>query len=329
MSILLVLTIHSHVTQLRFLNGYTGVTIFFVLSGYLITTLLLREQHKYGRVSIKGFYVRRAFRILPLYYLVLAVNVVAVHAGLGQNPGDFAHRLVLFLTYLNEFASPGTFGHSWSLAIEEKFYLVWPLLAFTLPALWRWRPVIGSTLAVAAAISSFWGGYLSIYAPIIFGCLIAILLHSERGFAIAIRATQPVRAALLGALAISVMLLSTTDSHHQVWFGLAFALVLPVLMIGPLRAHKWLVWKPLVFAGKRAYATYLIHPLVGSAIDVVIPNTNEFPWSVVHLILMAGISVGAAHLLFVLFEDPVTQFGKRLAGSRRAVALLPADPTRA
>ncbi|WIB43284.1 acyltransferase [Curtobacterium sp. MCLR17_058] len=325
-SILLVLTIHSHVSQLRFLNGYTGVTIFFVLSGYLITTLLLREQDKYRRVSLKGFYIRRVFRILPLYYLVLAVNVVAVYAGLGQDPGDFAHRLVLFLTYLNEFASPGTFGHSWSLAIEEKFYLVWPLLAFTLPVVWKWRVAIAGALALTAAVSGLWGGYLSIYAPIIFGCLIALLLHNERGFALAGRATRPLPGILLGTLAIVVLLLSTADSHHQVWFGFAFAIALPVLMIGPAGAHGWLSWKPLVFMGRRAYATYLIHPLVGSGLDGVLPNTSELPWSVVHLILMAAVSIGVAHLLFILFENPATQFGKRLAASQRPVGSLLADP---
>jgi len=328
-SILLVLTIHSHVTQLRFLNGYTGVTIFFVLSGYLITSLLLRERDKHGRIFIGGFYIRRAFRLLPLYYLVLAANVAAVVAGFGQNPGDFGRRLLFFLTYLNEFAGPGTFGHSWSLAVEEKFYFIWPLLAFAIPALWKWRPWIAGVLAIAAAASGIWGGYLSIYAPIIFGCLVAILLHNERGYRIAAKAARPLPAALLGALAVTGLLLSTTDSHQQVLFGFAFALALPVLLIGPRRAHAWLAWKPLPFVGVLAYAIYLIHPLVGSVIDAVLPDTRQLPWSVVHLVLMTGLSIGAARLLHVFIEEPLKQLGRRISESRRSVGTLPADPARA
>lgn len=328
-SILLVLTIHSHVSQLRFLNGYTGVTIFFVLSGFLITTLLLRERDKYGRVFIGGFYVRRAFRLLPLYYLVLAANVVAVAAGFGQNPGDFGKRLVLFLTYLNEFASPGTFGHSWSLAIEEKFYFVWPLIAFAIPALWKWRPWVGGGLALAASVSGIWGGYLSIYAPIVFGCLVAMLLHSERGFALAARIARPAPAGLLAILAISVLFFSTSDSHHQVWFGFSFALLLPVLVIGPGHASVWLAWKPFTFVGRLAYAVYLIHPLVGSMIDAVLPNTTHVPWSVVHLLLMGGLSIGAAYVLHRLVEIPLNQLGRRISASKRPLGELPADGVRA
>ena len=230
---------------------------------------------------------------------------------------------------MNEFAGPGTFGHSWSLAIEEKFYFIWPLLAFAIPALWRWRSWIAGLLALAAAVSGVGGGYLSVYAPIIFGCLVAILFHNERGYRIAARAARPLPASLLGTLAVTVLLLSTTNSHQQVLFGLAFGLALPTILIGPRRAHAWLTWKPLPFVGVLAYAVYLIHPLVGSVIDAVLPNRDQVPWSVAHLVLMTGLSVGAACLLHTFVEEPLKQLGRRIADAKRPVGQLPADPARA
>ncbi|PZE38654.1 acyltransferase [Curtobacterium sp. MCPF17_031] len=321
-SILLVLTIHSHVTQLRVLNGYIGVTVFFVLSGFLITTLLLREADLQGRVSLRNFYIRRAFRIFPLYYLVLGANIVAVAAGFADNPGDFGQRLVLFLTYLNEFASPGTFGHSWSLAIEEKFYFVWPLLAFAVPAVWRWRPWVAAALVVLCTSAGLVGGYLGTYAPIVFGCVMALAPHNPRSHRVVRLLARPLPGAILGVVVVAVGLLSRTDSHIHLAFGAAVALVLPVLLIGPDGAHAWLRWSPLRFVGQRAYAIYLVHPLVGSVIDSVLP-TDTVILTVVHLVLMFAGSLVVAHVLFILCERPLIVVGRRLTGSRRAVEALP------
>lgn len=321
-SILLVLTIHSHVTQARVLNGYIGVTVFFVLSGFLITTLLLREADQQGRASLRNFYIRRAFRIFPLYYLVLAVNVLAVAAGFADDAGDFGARLVLFLTYLNEFASPGTFGHSWSLAIEEKFYFVWPLLAFAIPALWRWRPWIATVLSGVCAAAGLAGGYLGTYAPIVFGCLVAIALHNPRSHTIVRKLAKPLPGAVLCALVIAVGFASRTDSHIQVGFGAAFALVLPVLLIGPTWYRGWLSWTPLRFVGQRAYAIYLVHPLIGSVIDTVLPKEST-PLTVIHLVLMFGGSLLIAHALFVYFERPLIALGRRVTHDRRGPEALP------
>ena len=120
-----------------------------MISGFLITTLLLREEERAGRASLWRFYTRRVFRIFPLYFFALAVfSALVLLFRLGNDPDAFAERLPLLATYNGEFAGSGTFSHSWSLGIEEKFYLVWPLLAFGCLAIRRRRLVVAMGVLV-------------------------------------------------------------------------------------------------------------------------------------------------------------------------------------
>ena len=106
-------------------NGDMGVSIFFVISGFLITSLLLRERHETGRISLKSFYVRRAFRILPPFYAFLFLIMLLRTTGVL----DFSLQgwTSAFLFLRDYWKSPDWWtGHTWSLSIEEQFYLLWP-----------------------------------------------------------------------------------------------------------------------------------------------------------------------------------------------------------
>ncbi len=110
--------------------GNLGVRVFFVISGLLITTLMLQEHRKYGSISVARFFIRRTLRIFPAMYFFLLVVAVAAKLGLVfLSPGDMFHAA----TYTMNYHSGGswTLGHLWSLAVEEQFYLLWPL-AFAL-----------------------------------------------------------------------------------------------------------------------------------------------------------------------------------------------------
>ena len=108
-------------------NGRVGVSIFFVISGFLITTLLLRESDQFQRVSLKRFYIRRAFRILPAFMgFMLTVLSLASLGVISVDPASFIHAFTLTSDYLH--VPAWYLGHIWSLSVEEQFYLIWPAL---------------------------------------------------------------------------------------------------------------------------------------------------------------------------------------------------------
>jgi peptidoglycan/LPS O-acetylase OafA/YrhL len=137
LSVLLVITLHTLLRDALYKdipfayrllgNGSLGVFIFFVISGYLITTLLLRERERTGRISLKSFYIRRGFRILPPLYLYVFF-LVALGAS-GHLPGMNARELFTALTLTRNYSyhvNLWAMEHLWSLCIEEQFYLLWP-----------------------------------------------------------------------------------------------------------------------------------------------------------------------------------------------------------
>ena len=134
----IILVIFSHVVQTyqlakvipfvwRLTPGATGVSIFFIISGYLISTLLLREQSTSGRISLKGFYFRRFFRIVPAYLVYLAAMAALKSLGIVQADWlNFGYAL-LYLTNYHMHVN-WVLLHTWSLSVEEQFYLLYPLL---------------------------------------------------------------------------------------------------------------------------------------------------------------------------------------------------------
>ncbi|MCA9680380.1 MAG: acyltransferase, partial [Myxococcales bacterium] len=108
--------------------GYLGVRVFFVISGFLITNLLLGEHERTGTVSLRGFYIRRAFRIFPAFYAFVAAMVIAgLLGGIEVHRSDVLHA-VTYTTNYHYVDRSWELGHMWSLSIEEQFYLLWPAL---------------------------------------------------------------------------------------------------------------------------------------------------------------------------------------------------------
>lgn len=123
--------------------GKVGVRVFFVISGFLITKLLIDEWHRYGAVSIRAFYVRRAYRILPAFIAYLGVLLVLSGTGVVSIP---TNDLVHAATYTTNFDVERSWfvSHIWSLSVEEQFYLVWPVLFATLGKVWAFRAAVAA-----------------------------------------------------------------------------------------------------------------------------------------------------------------------------------------
>ena len=108
-------------------NGQFGVTVFFLISGFLITFLLLQEEERNGSISLKGFYIRRVLRIFPAYFFLLSIYFILQLLGYLHIPKAAWITSLTYTKYLNPRAEFYT-GHAWSLSIEENFYLFWPLI---------------------------------------------------------------------------------------------------------------------------------------------------------------------------------------------------------
>jgi peptidoglycan/LPS O-acetylase OafA/YrhL len=166
LAVIAVLLYHAELPWIP--GGFLGVEIFFVISGYLITTLLLAEWRQRGRIDVKAFWLRRARRLLPALYLLLVVTLAYAVVFLpGEVAGLRADAIAAFgyvtnwylvlghESYFEAIGRPSLLKHLWSLAVEEQFYLLWPpLLALGLSvgaARWRERRVLLVTLALAVA----------------------------------------------------------------------------------------------------------------------------------------------------------------------------------
>lgn len=176
-------------------RGFLGVDFFFVLSGYLITTLLLREASTYGDFSLRDFYLRRMIRIFPVYYFV--VTMVAFYYIVIDGQRHFLDLLPYYYLFLSNFlvGDIPTLAPTWSLSVEEQYYLIWPLLLLLLPKKWV-IPALSLLIAVNVISLTGWvwvpdavaAGPLLFqmpnptYAPILMGSLAAVILHNKSLF---------------------------------------------------------------------------------------------------------------------------------------------------
>lgn len=151
--------------------GEIGVDFFFVISGYLITSLLLVEEKKNGRISLRAFYVRRVFRIMPAFYLYLLVIFgLATLGSIEVNPDAFV-RSGLYVCNVSGFSCSWWLAHTWSLSVEEQFYLCWPLLFVLLGSV---RKTGIAVITAVLVIGSWWYDGLAPFAHIAIGALVAM-----------------------------------------------------------------------------------------------------------------------------------------------------------
>ncbi|WP_270070762.1 acyltransferase family protein [Streptomonospora mangrovi] len=343
-AVLLVLIYHVDHDLLP--GGYVGVDVFFVISGFLITTLLLREARETGRVSLAGFYVRRIRRILPAAGLVLAVTG-ALSFVLLPSPRllDTAMQLAasafyvenLFLAdqavdYLAAETAASPVQHFWSLAVEEQFYLVWPLLFVGWAALPRRRRSTWWVLGGAAAVLAASVAYSVVLTP------------DSPQQAYFLPQTRMWELAVGGVLAVVLSRREVPAALRWVlgWAGLAaigaaawyysdetafpgWAAALPVLGAaaviaaghnGRFSSYELLSTAPARFVGDISYALYLWHwPLIVFTISMTDADTLTPLYGA--LVVVASFLLAWATKVAV--EDPVRRFGLLRTGRSAAV----------
>ncbi len=262
-------------------GGFIGVDIFYVISGFLITGLLLKELNVTGRISLKAFYLRRSKRLLPASFLVLFVT--AIFAWLVLPPisrGSIGRDLIATTLYISNYlfawwqndyqnlnATPSPFIHYWSLAVEEQFYIFWPLFIIALAKLKSARKfLIGfSTVTIVTFTLGVW---LTIVAPIwAFYSLPTRAWELSVGALIALLPALRRQSRLLAILGAIALIISALWFNERTPFPGAYAL-LPVLGTAALLSSigswpqplKWLATNRVsVRLGKISYPLYLWH----------------------------------------------------------------------
>ena len=303
--------------------GGNGVMLFFVLSGFLITWLLLKESESTGTISLKGFFKRRVLRIFPAFYayafLTLGFLILT-----GRNV-PWAHALSSLLYFSNYYIafnpdSNNAFSHTWSLAIEEQFYLFFPLLFLLfcrnlkhlklvicgmILATWIWRIIL--VFGFNASGGYVYSAFDTRLDNLLVGCLLAVVLR-ERSFVwlwkiLLKNAFMPL--ATISLLAVSIYFsLSSVTYKSTVGFAvepiLMAVLITQMMTFSANNIWKWLDWRPVKFLGLLSYSLYLYQQLTTS---FVADHMAEYP-VFVRLASVIAMTVFAAAVSYYLVEMP-------------------------
>jgi peptidoglycan/LPS O-acetylase OafA/YrhL len=330
--------------------GWCGVDLFFVISGFLITGILLDTRG--STHFFRNFYVRRTLRIFPLYYAVLivffaGVAITRVHWG-----GYLQEHAAWFFLYMQNLlmvrdgmpAPAGMLNHTWSLAVEEQFYLVWPWLVAWVPRKGiLWVALFGVVVSVALRNIHPEQPFSYVFPlarmdGLLLGAIVALLIRS-RPHAL-LRWAPPV--ALVSSVGAVVVLFSAGGTHLKlepiIRYGyllldVFFAALLPLLYAtgnGPGLFQRVLSWRGFVFFGKYSYGIYLLHGIVQEPVMKAMHKGFvsvgvDVPGALVSAMFIAGtclVCVASYHLFerrFLLLKD-------RLAPASAAAVHSPNSP---
>lgn len=327
-SVLLVMSAHSGFGTI--VPGALGVTVFFFLSGYLITTLMIEETERFGKIDILSFYTRRVFRLAPTLLVTLTIAYGLTYLGLlgGRITLEgFAAQLLYFANYYALFfdhsaqTTPAGTGILWSLAVEEHFYIVFPLLMTVFASVASRPRTIVILLAVTCLVILAWRIYL-VQSPaffsdrtylasetridsIIYGCLMAFLINPLR---------TPNRAKTMSlfqwtffSIGIGSLLFSLV--YRNPVFRETFRYSLQGIALFPLfyfaiRFPENALFRHLnsawaVRIGTYSYAIYLIHQIVIFALDKNVPFIRHYPFFILPITLLISFAYAAAIGRFV------------------------------
>lgn len=330
------LLVHANLPLIwRFDYGNLGVRVFFVISGFLITSLLLAEHARTGKINIPNFYVRRVFRIFPAYYVFLLVMAVLLPTGwLVLNKVDFLPSAAFFSDYETPHYA---LGHTWSLAVEEQFYLLWPG-AIVLLGLRRAFYVCVALLLIAPTFRalvdlSLWPekpmrGFECVADALACGCILAYArerLWNNRLYRRLVSSPCvgliPFATLLFMAMvALRARMLYDTIGIALLNFGLV--LMLDRYMRFPETwTGRWLNWAPIAWIGSISYSLYLWQ-------EPIATTTRHLPVIVTVLgaLALATASRYFIELPFLALRRRLSDASPLLAGNAPAVRIAPETP---
>jgi peptidoglycan/LPS O-acetylase OafA/YrhL len=303
---------------LEYLQGWIGVYVFFALSGFLITTLLIGEERRNGEIRFGAFFLRREFRIVPAYYAtILLYGLLCATPVAGRYADQYNAGFWYWVFYCGDVATKmpavGTLlGHSWSLAVEQRFYLLWPFLLFAVFRSWNKRLIVyGVALTGVLFLPT---DMMNCYLALLLGSGVAILHGYRLGLAI-LRKTSIAYSA--GLVAVTFALTSYRWAFLSA-FCVAVALLLYHLSAGDSLLKRCLGIKPLAWLGQRSYSFYLLHVICINAALSAFP-TKQFSGALTGIAAALALTIAFSALSFNLIEEPFRMLGKYLTASGRRI----------
>src|SRR5579862_5884064 len=321
--------------------GRIGMVLFFTLSGFLITGILLRcrDHSPTPGTALRAFYIRRTLRIFPIYYTLLAVLLL-----LGYEPvrKDLAWHLTYLANFSAAFIRPeGTYfavSHLWSLCVEEQFYLLWGPMVLYFPPKGLWISsvaMIGGGIAFkligSLAGLSLWQVWVSTPGNLGLGALLAILLR-DREAHVRLREWLLRWGPRIGLPGVLVLAWAHRTFEHSLavygaFFDISVGLIMGVLLESAAQDRRYALgalfsWAPLRYVGKISYGLYLFHQPVRRLLQAV--WVREFGVTLGNtglstFLLATCATVGVAVLSWHLFENPIN----RLRGRFRYCGSIP------
>jgi peptidoglycan/LPS O-acetylase OafA/YrhL len=319
-------------------GGFLGVDVFFVISGYLITSLLLREFRGGGAIHLGRFWLRRALRLLPAVGVLIAATMVVAAIvepeRIDALRGDALASLFYFanwhfvfadVSYFEQFQRPSLFTHLWSLSVEEQFYLFWPLVfAAGMKLFGRGRLLLGVLAGALASVALAWilfdpGADASrVYygtdthaVGLLLGVALALVWSPTE---LRRRRTGPLVGPILdvvGVLCLAYVVLSFVHVHDYdlslwhggyLWLALITALLVAVVVHPAARLGSLLGQAPVLWLGLRSYSFYLWHwpvlALTRPGVDVDLPKGVLIPLQLVAVLALADLSYRFVELPF-------------------------------
>lgn len=302
-----------HTTHVSSAFGAGGVRLFFVLSGFLITGILLKARDSEDRAyAWRAFYARRALRIFPLAYVVLALAWVAGIEAVRDHPASYALYLENW-TMAREGLHLHT-AHFWSLAVEEQFYLAWPLLM-----LWTPRRAL-LPLMIACVIVA--GVYRIAESGV--GASIATLARMDALACGAVLALVRVPS-WVGLFGLGLLPFAITNEWGAV---LLSGTAVQLAGQGPQAIRRALSWRPLVYVGTISYGVYVIHPFVPMLIRQT-PLWRILPeYGLQHFAVVTSATILLASISWFLMEQPLNNLKRYVPYQRHRPTPIMARPRR-
>jgi peptidoglycan/LPS O-acetylase OafA/YrhL len=353
-AVLMVLAFHLHLLP----GGSFGVDVFFVLSGFLITSLLVEEWGRNGTISLRRFYLRRALRLLPAFAALLSACFLYTLLFCPDEEAAFCKEALVAACYVANWpmlhqTPMFLLGHTWSLSVEEQFYLLWPILLYALLRIrLNHRLILLAVFAGVIASGSLRCLLYCLHAPtaarkaatvarlymgldtradaLLVGCLIGLLAAWDRLPKSGPALTTLRAGALASAVGLAYVALYSCCDHSQFYYGLftgvalAIGAVLVCLLAAPPVLAIWFLERPaLVAVGRASYALYLFHMPIFQIVG------RERLATVAGAATAIALSAAAAAASYFCIERPCLRLKHRLRSGNDALPAAAAKPRRA